>query len=57
MPNTLLRTGYVEMIGSSSFQETHFPIGHTEGKVVAMLVEAQSIMGTLAKKQRTLWQD
>lgn len=45
----------MEMI-KSSLLETHFPIGQTE-KVIAMLIEAQSAMRTLRKKQITLWQD
>lgn len=45
----------MEMI-KSSLLETHFPIGQTE-KVIAMLIEAQSAMRTLRKKEITPWQD
>lgn len=53
MPHTLLRTVYMEMV-KSSFQETHFPTGLTEGKATAMPIEAQSATGTCGKKQITL---
>lgn len=42
----------MEMI-KSSLQETHFPTEQTE-KLIAMLIEAHSAMGTFRKKQITL---